>query len=99
MKQPIRIYWDNLAKNDLKIIHNFMAIKSLQAAKKLVQDIINHTKSIHFSEQNPVDEILGEPYRKITVRNFKIIYKVQSESEIRILQIFDNRQNPNLIKK
>ncbi|WP_418264381.1 type II toxin-antitoxin system RelE/ParE family toxin [Flavobacterium faecale] len=99
MTPPIKIRWDIKAKEDLKIIHDFIAIKSQQSAKKLVSEIIQLTKNIHFNRQYPIDEILGEPYRKITVKNYKIVYKIQSKTEIRILQIFDNRQNPNILKK
>lgn len=96
---PIRILWDNKAKSDLKLLFDFIKIKSLRGANKVVQDIVNQTKGIHFAEQYQVDELLGEPFRRIIVRDFKIIYKVQNETEIRILQIFDTRQNPNKLNK
>src|SRR6478735_1140618 len=99
MQKPIRILWDNQAKEDLKLIFDFIKIKSLQGARNVVADIIDQTKRIHFTEQYQVDEFLGKPYRKMIVRDFKIIYKVHSKSEIRILQIFDLRQNPNKLNK
>ncbi|MEM0543443.1 type II toxin-antitoxin system RelE/ParE family toxin [Flavobacterium sp. j3] len=95
MKTPIKIYSDNHAKDDLKLIYEFIKLKSLQGAKNVIKDIVNQSKNIHFTEQYQVDEILGEPYRRMIVRDYKIIYKIHSESEIRILQIFDTRQNPN----
>jgi addiction module RelE/StbE family toxin len=95
MKTPIKIYWDNHSKDDLKLIYEFIKLKSLQGAKNVIKDIVNQSKNIHFTEQYQVDEILGEPYRRMIVRDYKIIYKIHSESEIRILQIFDTRQNPN----
>ncbi|MNL51362.1 hypothetical protein D3C87_1744550 [compost metagenome] len=52
------------------------------------------SKNIHFVEQYQVDEFLGEPYRRMIIRDYKIIYKIHSQTEIRILQIFDTRQNP-----
>jgi addiction module RelE/StbE family toxin len=99
MQKPIRILWDNQAKEDLKLIFDFIKIKSLEGAKNVIADILEQTKRIHFAEQYQVDEFLGKPYRKMIVRDFKIIYKVQSKSEIRILQIFDSRQNLNAINK
>lgn len=99
MSKKIKILWDDNAKSDLKIIYDFLKIKSVHSAKKVIADILHQAKSIHFSEQYQVDEILGEPYRRMIVRNYKIIYKVQSESEIRILMIFDSRQNPMKMKK
>ncbi|MGL2964869.1 type II toxin-antitoxin system RelE/ParE family toxin [Flavobacterium sp. RSB2_4_14] len=99
MHKPIKIYWDNQAKADLKLIFEFIKLKSLQGARNLVKDIVNQSKNIHFTEQYQVDEILGEPFRRMIVRDYKIIYKIHSETEIRILQIFDSRQNPKKLKK
>ena len=93
MKKPIRILWDNQAKADLKLIFEFLQIKSAQGAKNVIKDIVNQSKNIHFVEQYQVDEFLGQPYRRMIVRDYKIIYKIHSETEIRILQIFDTRQN------
>ncbi|MEL1241726.1 type II toxin-antitoxin system RelE/ParE family toxin [Flavobacterium flavipallidum] len=92
MKKPIQVLWDNQAKADLKLIFEFIRIQSPQGAKNVINDIVKQSKSIHFAEQYQVDEFLGEPYRRMIVRNFKVIYKIHSESEIRILQIFDSRQ-------
>ncbi|MFY8181949.1 MAG: type II toxin-antitoxin system RelE/ParE family toxin [Flavobacterium sp.] len=99
MKKPIQILWDNQAKADLKLIFEFIKLKSPQGAKNVIQDIIIQSKSIHFAEQYQIDEFLGEPFRRMVVRNYKIIYKIQSGTEIRILQIFDTRQNPIKLKK
>jgi len=46
-----------------------------------------------------VDEYLGEPFRRMVVRHYKIIYKFQSPEEIRILKIFDTHQSPLKLKK
>ncbi len=99
MQMPIRILWDNKAKSDLKLLSDFIKIKSLHGANNLVQDIVNQTKGIHFAEQIQVDELLGEPFIRNITGDFKIICKVQNETEIRILQIFDTRQNPNKLNK
>jgi addiction module RelE/StbE family toxin len=99
MQKPIKIIWDNNAKADLKLIFEFIKLKSLQGARNVIKDIVNQSKQIHFTEQYQVDEILGEPFRRMIVRDYKIIYKIHSDSEIRILQIFDSRQNPIKLKK
>jgi plasmid stabilization system protein ParE len=98
MEHQIRIIWDNNAKADLKLIYDFIKLKSPQGAKNVINDIVVASKGIKFTNQYQVDEILGEPFRRIVVRNYKVIYKVQSDSEIRILQIFDTRQNPIKLK-
>jgi len=93
MQKPITILWDNQATADLKLIFEFIRIQSPQGAKNVISDIVAQSKNIHFVEQYQVDEFLGEPYRRMIVRDYKIIYKIHSETEIRILQIFDTRQN------
>lgn len=92
--KPIQIIFDIEAEKDLKLIFDYLKIKSKQGAKNVLSDIISNIKNIRFVAQYQVDEFLGEPYRRIIVRNYKIIYKVQSENEIRIVQIFDSRNNP-----
>lgn len=99
MQRPIKILWDDQAKEDLRLIFDFIKIKSLQGARNVIHDIVKQSKSIHYAEQYQADEILGEPYRRMIVRDFKIIYKVHSEIEIRVLQIFDTSQNPNKLNK
>ena len=98
MQKPITILWDNQAKADLKLIFEFIKLKSLQGTKNVIKDIVVQSKNIHFVEQYQVDEFLGDPYRRMIVRDYKIIYKIHSEAEIRILQIFDTRQNPIKLK-
>jgi addiction module RelE/StbE family toxin len=92
MQKSITILWDNQAKADLKLIFEFIKLKSPQGAKNVITDIVAQSKNIHFVEQYQVDEFLGEPYRRMIVRDYKVIYKIHSENEIRILQIFDTRQ-------
>lgn len=92
--KPIQVVFDIEAEKDLKLIFDYLKIKSKQGAKNVLNDILSNIKSIRFVTQYQVDEFLGEPYRRIIVRNYKIIYKVQSESEVRIVQIFDCRKSP-----
>lgn len=99
MQKPIKILWDNQAKSDLKLIFEFIKLKSIQGAKNVVRDIVAQSKNIYFVEQYQADEFLGEPYRRMIVRDYKIIYKIHSQTEIRILQIFDNRQSPIKLRK
>ena len=98
MIHSIAILWDDQAKADLKLIFEFIKLKSAQGAKNVIKDIVVQTKDIHFVEQYQVDEFLGEPYRRMIIRDYKIIYKIHSDTEIRILQIFDTRQNSIKLK-
>ncbi|MFV5684464.1 type II toxin-antitoxin system RelE/ParE family toxin [Flavobacterium sp. GB2R13] len=98
MQKPISIVWDNQAKADLRLIFEFIKLKLLQGAKTVIRDIVFQSKNIHFVEQYQLDEFLGEPYRRMISRDYKIIYKIHSKTEIRILQIFDTRQNQSKLK-
>jgi Txe/YoeB family toxin of Txe-Axe toxin-antitoxin module len=93
MLEPIKIVWDNQAKADLEFI-----FKTLKNGKNIVFKIIKHTKEIRFTRQYQVDELLGEPFRRVIVGHYKIVYKITSEQEIRILHIFDTRQNPDNLR-
>lgn len=97
----IQIYWSPQAVSDLRIIFErvYEKTKSLQIAKNVRTDIIEASKEINFVEQYQVDEFLGAPFRRMIVRHFKIVYKIQSKSEIRILQIFDSYQNPERLRE
>ena len=59
MLKPIIILWDNQAKADLKLIVEFIKLKSPQGARNVIRDLILECKNIHFVEQYQVDEFLG----------------------------------------
>ena len=67
MLKPIIILWDNQAKDDLKILFEFIRLKSLQGERNVIRDIVFQSKNIHYVEQYQVDEFLGEPYRRMIV--------------------------------
>ena len=69
MQKSIAILWDNQAKADLKLIFEFIKLKSPQGAKNVITDIVAQSENIHFVEQYQVDEFLGEPYRRMIVRD------------------------------
>lgn len=81
------------------MIFEYIKLDSLQNAKKVINEIVSHSKSIKFVEQYQVDEFLGEPFRRMIISHYKIVYKIHSETEIRILQIFDTRQNQLKLRK
>ena len=72
---------------------DFYAVKNIKAADKIIAEIIETANSIGFPEQYQTEEALGKNYRRIIIRHFKIIYRVEKDT-IRILQVFDSRQDP-----
>ena len=51
MQSQIIIIWDNNAKTDLKLIYDFIKLKSPQGAKNVINDIVVKAKNIKFSHQ------------------------------------------------
>ena len=58
MQTSIIILWDNQAKADLKLIFEFIKLKSPQGARNVIRDIVIQSKNIYFVEQYQVDEFL-----------------------------------------
>ncbi|QTE21598.1 hypothetical protein [Polaribacter cellanae] len=59
-----------------------------------MNDIFDTAINIHFITQFQIDEILGEPCRRIVVRNYKAIYVPKNDNKIRILRVFNTYKNP-----
>lgn len=86
-----RIIWTDEAKEDLKDIFNFIKKKSHQDAKNVISNIRNAPKSVHFSHQNE-DEQYNNNYKRIIVRNYKILYRAdEHKKELIITAVFDTR--------
>ncbi|MCT4665729.1 MAG: type II toxin-antitoxin system RelE/ParE family toxin [Flavobacteriales bacterium] len=68
--------------------------KSERSAQNVVRDIITTVKEIKYINQYQVDEFLGEPYRRIIVRDYKVVYKKSLNNGIQILSIIPTRKNP-----
>ena len=98
--KKIKVVWSDDAKADLNYIYKrtLLKTKSLTNSKSVKRDIIQASKKIDFVEQYQADEFLGEPYRRIVVRHFKIIYIVGYESSVIILEIFDTYRNPDSMR-
>jgi plasmid stabilization system protein ParE len=91
MEKFIKVVWTDTAKNHLKTIFNYYKEKSIQGANNIKSEILSTTKNIHFREQYQRDEIEPE-YRRIIVRDYKILYFVKDEV-IYISKIFSTKRN------
>ena len=100
MAEPTyKIIWTDEAKADLKDIYTFIKKKSPQGAKNVISDIRNAPKSVYFSHQNE-NEWYNIKYRRIVVRNYKILYRInEHKKELIIFAIFDTRQNPGKLSE
>lgn len=90
--------WSQNAYEALKHIHDFYRGRP-ENAKKVVGNILSKIDQLHFTHQFQTDEILGPPYRRIMIKNHRIVYKVVDQNLIEILDIFDNRQSPKKLKQ
>lgn len=91
MDKLLEVVWTYTAKNQLKTIYNYYKEKSVQGANNIKNEILNATKNIRFSEQYQNDEIEPE-YRRIIVRDYKILYLVEDEV-IYISKIFSTKRD------
>lgn len=93
-KSKYKVVWAEIARKDLKDIYDFYKPKSIQGAKKVVSDIRKVTKTVHFPEQNQV-ESYNSKYRRIVVRHFKILYKVDDKKNILyVYGVIDTSKDP-----
>lgn len=75
-KKITQVVWIRQARESLNAILDYRYRNSPSARKIVRNDIINSSKEIVFSEQYQQDDIFSE-YRRIIVRDYKIIYKEQ----------------------
>jgi plasmid stabilization system protein ParE len=99
----VRVLWTDSALSQLEDIYDYYKIKaSPRIAKKLVKTLVEETIIL---ESNPLigvkEPLLSErpyEYRFLVKSNYKIIYRF-NENLIRIISVFDCRQNPKKIEK
>ncbi len=89
-----QVIWSDPSIEDLEDIFNFYKIKSLTAARNMVEGIEETgnkliPKILHQREPN-----LNPEHRRVIYKHYKIIYEVVGIN-IEILRIFDARKNPN----
>jgi hypothetical protein len=97
----IKVEWSEKATTDLQII--FENVKELTFSEKtafnVVNDIYEAGVNINFVNQYQIDESLGNPYRRIIIIDYTIIYIILSQKHIKILQIFNTFQSPSKLRK
>jgi len=87
------IIWTLAVVDDLEQIHFFYADKSISAATRIIENIIDKAESLKFTEQYQKDD-LNPNYHRLFVRHFKLVYKIGGNN-ILILRAFDCRSNPD----
>ncbi len=97
MKGSLKIIWSKQAMVALKDIYDFYKDKSLQGARNIRKDLIESPKNIRYAKQYQVDEI-NPKYRRIVVRDYKVLYRENSKDVIQIMDIACTLQSPEILK-
>ncbi len=92
MEKKLKIKWTEKSLSALQNVYNFYAEKSVEAANRVIDDIIETAEAITFPEQYQQDEVLPQ-FRRMIVRHYKILYHVE-DNVVYIMNVFDTRQNP-----
>ena len=96
-KKLTQIVWTRQARESLNTILDYR-YKEIPSARKIVRkDIIEASKHIVFVEQYQKDEIFPQ-YRRIIVRDYKVIYKEQNGTAY-ILNVICTRAGKDTITK
>ena len=90
----LKIIWTKTAKAQLKTIFDYYNEKSAQGATNVKDEILKVTRELRYIEQYQQDEIEPE-YRRIIVRDYKLLYKEEEKGVVFIARIFCTKQNPN----
>lgn len=92
-----KIYWANIAEDDLKNVIEYIAKDNLSNAKIISKKIKSKASSlVQFSERGRIVPEFKEQgillYREIVVAHWRIIYRI-SEKKVYILSVLDSRRN------
>lgn len=99
----MKIIWTDFAIQNLKDIFDYYAKNAnKKVAHKIRKQILASTKQLIQNPESGQTELnlekLNQKYRYLVVGNYKVIYKFVQD-EIRIVDIFDTRQNPLKIER
>ena len=98
MKANLPIVWSRQAISDLSSLENYYTKASEQIAAKVLTEIFEMVEKIQlFPAKHQVDPRLKKGYRYLVVRHCKIFFTIEEEC-IRIMKIFDTRQDPGKLK-
>jgi plasmid stabilization system protein ParE len=88
------VIWTEPARNDLKAIHDFIALDSKFYAKNVVRSIVQRVAKLSSSPEvgRIVPEIDDKYTREVFLYSYRIIYQLQSE-DLFILAIVHGHRN------
>lgn len=96
MAKVLKVVWTETAQKALRAVFDFHAENSEKSASRIVDDIIDRVETMVFQQQYQVDEINAN-YRRIVVRNYKILYLVKDETVL-VMNVFSTKDDPGKLK-
>jgi len=99
----MKTIWTDFAIQNLKDIFDYYSKNAnKKVAHKIRKQILASTKQLIQNPESGQTELnlekLNQKYRYLVVGNYKVIYKFVQD-EIRIIDIFNTRQNPLKIER
>ena len=97
-----KIKWHKSAIAELESIYKYYLKKTVQGAESVRDGILSAVDRLGKEPEvnYPYEPYLGKPFRYIKSRRYKIVHKKDNEKkEIRVLGIFDTKQEPKKIRK
>jgi len=94
----MNLIWTDRAINDLRLNISYIEKRSPQNALKVLKTLTGLADSLLvFPYAYPVEPVYNKDnVRFIAKWNYKIVYRIDKD-EIKILRVFNTRQNPNKI--
>lgn len=98
----MKVVWSAWALQQLDEIYAWYRTQAAAAvADRIVEDILAVTRLLeqfpYGGQVEPWLEHQGFGHRRLVVRNYKVVYRV-IEDEVRIVDVFDSRQDPGKMK-
>ena len=100
----IDVIWLESAKYDLDRLYNYYVEKSISAAVRMHNGIIDESKRLaNNPEMAPIDSLIRKPskkYRSLLVSKgrFKVVYFVENKT-VKIARVWGCRQNPKKLSR
>ncbi len=97
MAKEYKVYWAELAEEDLRAIIEYIRVDNPSAAKDNLGKIRSKTSNLHSFPQRGrvVPELKGYgilQYREVVISPWRVIYRI-SAFEVYILAVIDSRRN------
>lgn len=103
MEDEFEIVWTEFAERQLDLIFDFFLLKAGESvARKIVLSLIRSAEILKSHPKTgaiePVLASMQEEFRYLVEGNYKLLYFLREKSVI-IIDVFDTRRNPRLIKR